>query len=327
MNRTLVLFLTASALAFAQPPTGGWRRAADPVPQATQPTPPAQSADPEPVDRSDAFGQPAGQQVPVNRPAYGLPPELTVRPGTYLTVRLNQALSSDGNRPGDTFVGSLAQPLVVDGVVLAHRNQLVYGRVADAQRARSGAPSRLGLELSSITLADGSQVPIRSQMVVNRGGTTPTDVQVATVGATTATGAAIGAMAGWGTGAAIGAGVGALAGIAGVAMTKNRPTVLYPEDALTFALVEPVTISTHNAHAFRFVGPDDYDRPAVQTRLQRRPVAVAPAPYPYAYPYAYPYPWYGGVSVVVGPRWGYGYGYGYGYGRYGWGGPRYRRWW
>jgi hypothetical protein len=318
MNRTLVLLLTATALSFAQPPTGGWRRAADPPPQQTQ------SSDPEPVDRSDAFGQPAGEQaLAANRPAYGLPPELTVRPGTYLTVRLNQALSSDGNHPGDTFVGSLAQPLVVDGVVLAHRNQLVYGRVAEAQRARSGAPSRLGLELSSITLADGSQVPIRSQMVVNRGGTTPTDVQVATVGATTATGAAIGAIAGWGTGAAIGAGVGALAGIAGVAMTKNRPTVLYPEDALTFAVIEPVTVSTHNTHAFRFVGPEDYDRPPVQTtRLQPRPPVVAPAPYPY--PYAYPYPWYGGVSVVVGPRWGYGYGYGYG--RYGWGGHHYRRW-
>lgn len=316
MHRTLVFFLTATAIAFAQPPTGGWRRAGDPAPQTAQP------ADPEPVDRSDAFGQPAGQQPPASRPPYGLPPELTIRPGTYLTVRLNQALSSDGSRPGDTFVGSLAQPIVVDGVVLAHRNQLVYGRVVEAQRARSGAPSRLGLELSSLTLADGSQVPIRSQMVVNRGGTTPTDVQVATVGATTATGAAIGAMAGWGTGAAIGAGIGALAGVAGVAMTKNRPTVLYPEDALTFALIEPVTVSTHNTHAFRFVGPEDYDRPSVQTtRLQPRPRAVVPAPYPY--PYAYPYPWYGGVSVVIGRR----YGYGYGYGRYGWGGPRYRRWW
>ena len=194
MNRTLVLLLTATALAFAQPPTGGWRRAADPPPPTTQ------SADPEPIDRSESFGQAADQHAaPANRPAYGLPPELTVRPGTYMTVRLNQALSSDGNHPGDTFVGSLAQPLVVDGVVLAHRNQLVYGRVAEAQRARSNAPSRLGLELSSITLADGSQVPVRSQMIVNRGGTTPTDVQVATVGATTATGAAIGAMAGWGT--------------------------------------------------------------------------------------------------------------------------------
>jgi hypothetical protein len=313
MNRTLALFFTATALAIAQPPTGGWRKAGD------TPLPVNQAPDPEPVDQSDAFGQPAGQQPPGNRPAYGLPPELTVRPGTYLTVRLNQVLSSDRSHPGETFVGSLAQPVVVDGVVLAHRNQLVYGRVADAERARSDRPSRLGLELSSLTLADGSQVPIRSQMVVNRGGRTPADAQVATVGMTTATGAAIGAWAGWGTGAAIGAGVGAVAGLAGVMMTRNRPTVLYPEDALTFALVEPLTVSTHNSHAFRFVGPEDYDQPPARTRLQPRP-RPAPAPYPVYGPYAYPYPYYGGVSVVIGRGW-------WGYPGRGWWGPRYRRWW
>ncbi len=307
MNRSLVLFLAASALAFAQPPTGGWRRASDPAPsvnqQASQPQP-AQQADPEPVDRFDAFGQPDAQQPAPARPSYGLPPELTVRAGTYLTVRLNQVLSSDRNHPGDTFAGSLAQPIVVDGVVLANRNQLVYGRVVEAERARSDRPSRLGLELNGITVADGNQLPIRSQLVLNQGGRAPGEAQFATVAATTATGAAIGSWAGWGTGAAIGAGVGAVAGLAGVMMTRNQPTILYPETTLTFALVEPVTISTHNTHAFRFVGPEDYDQPPNQTQLQPRPRAVR-APYPAYAPYPYPYPYYG-VSVVVGSPWGWG---------------------
>jgi hypothetical protein len=322
MIRTLFLLFTAAAFAFAQPPTGGWRRAGD----AQQP-PVGPPADPEPVDRSDAFGQPAaGQQSPENRPRYGLPPELTLRPGTYLTVRLNQTLSSDRNRPGDTFVGSLAQPIVVDGVVVAHRNQLVYGRVADAERARSSHPSRLGLELSSATLADGSQVPIRSQLAGSQGATTPTDMQVATVATTTAAGAVIGGMAGRGSGAAIGAGLGAMAGLAGVMMTRNRPTILYPESVVTFVILEPLTISTGNApHAFRFVGPEDYNRPPARADLQPRPRVVA-GPYPAYYP-----PYYGGVSVVIGRPWGWGrgwggWGYG-GYGRYGgWGRGR-GRWW
>jgi hypothetical protein len=322
MNRTLILLLTAAAFALAQPPTGGWRRAGD-----TQQPPIGPAGDPEPVDRSDAFGQPAGQQQPTeNRPRYGLPPELILRPGTYLTVRLNQTLHSDRNRPGDTFVGSLAQPIVVDGVVVAHRNQLVYGRVADAERARSDRPSRLGLELSSVTLADGAQVPIRSQLAGQQGGTTPTDVQVATVATTTATGAAIGAVAGWGKGAAIGAGVGAMAGLAGVMMTRNRPTILYPESVVTFAVLEPLTVSTRNApHAFRFVGPEDYNQPPLRAGVQPRPRVVA-APYPAYYP-----PYYGGVSVVVGRPWGWGWGGGGwgGYRRYpGWGWGRGRgRWW
>jgi hypothetical protein len=318
MTRVLVFILTAATLALAQPPSGGWRRAGDPPPQQQPPVGP--QSDPEPVDRSDAYGQPAGPHQPANdRPRYGLPSELTVKPGTYLTVRLNQTLSSDRNRPGDSFVASLLQPVVVDGVVVANRNQLVYGRVVEAERARSDRPSRLAVELTGITLADGTQAPIRSQLAMQEGGTMPRDAQFGTVATTTAVGAGIGAMAGWGKGAAIGAGVGAMAGLAGVMMTRNRPTVLYPETALTFAVTEPLVVTTGNApHAFRFVGPEDYNQPARD--IQPRP-PVTRAPYPVWYPYPYP-PYYGGVSVVIGRPYGWGYGWG-GRGRWG----RYGRWW
>jgi hypothetical protein len=257
---------------------------------------------------------------PSARQSYGPPPEVTLRPGTFVTVRINQMLSSDHNQPGDTFVGSLAQPLVVDGIVVANRNQMIYGRVAEAQRAHSDRPSRLGLELTSLTLADGSQVPIRSQLAARQGGRTPTDVQVGTVATTTIAGAAIGGIAGYGTGAAAGAGIGAIAGIAGVMLTRNRPTVIYPESALTFAILSPLTISTAAApQAFRFVGPEDYPsqgsvRAGLQPRPQGMPAYPVYGPYPYPYPYYAPYPYYGGVSVYVGPRWGYGY---YGHRRYG----------
>ena len=318
MNRFLALVLASSGLVLAQsqPSSGGWRRVGDrpqePPPATTEPSP---QQDPEPVDRSDAYGQP---QASPSRPAYGLPAELMLKPGTYLTIRLGQPLSSDRNLPGDTFVASLAQPVVVDGVVIANRNQMVYGRVAEAERAHSDRPSRLGLELTSITLADGAQAPVRSQLVGRRGGTTPTGEQVGTVAATTGVGAVVGAAAGYGTGAAIGAGVGAIAGIAGVILTRNHPTILYPETALTFAIQEPLTISTVRApQAFRFVGPEDYEQAPVNAELHRRPSAPAPYsyaayPYPYYASYPYWYPYYG-VSVVIGPR--------YGWGRFG-----YRRW-
>jgi len=292
--------------------------------------------DPEPVDRSDSFGQPVVQEpqqeaqrqigpdsqaAMANRPAYGLPPQVTLRPGTYVTVRTEQTLSSDHNQPGDTFIGSLAQPVVVDGVVVAQRNQMVYGRVAEAEHSRGDHPSRLALELTSMTLADGTQVPIRSQLVGRTGGTTPAGQQVGTVATTTAVGAMVGAVAGWGTGAAIGAGVGAAAGLAGVLMTRNHPTVVYPETALTFAVQAPVEISTSRApQAFRYVGPEDYNQAPLNAELQRRPVPAAypayAAPYPYygGYPYYYggyyPYPYYGGFGVVIGRSYGYGGHYG-----------------
>lgn len=345
MTRLALIVLAASGLVFAQtqPPSGGWRRVGDPPPPpppapaaqtpAAQP-PAAQGQDPEPVDRSDAYGQP-GQtapapitapmedpqaappaQPPSNRPVYGLPAEVTLKPGTYLTARMGQALSTDHNQPGDTFVAHLAQPIVVDGVVVAQRGQTVYGRVAEVHKQSSGNPSRLGLEITSITLADGTQVPIRSQLIVRTGGRTPAGVQAGTVAATTGIGAAVGAAADWGTGAAIGAGAGAIAGLAGVILTRNHPSVVYPETALTFAVESPVTISTARApQAFRFVGPEDYNQP-YNAELQPRPAprpAFYGAPYaayPYPYPYAYaPYPYWGwgpSFGVVIGRGWGWG---------------------
>ncbi len=347
-----VLFVAAAGTVLAQqsqPPAGGWRRASDPPPvtQSTPQSPAAQmpagipqSQDPsEPVDRSDSYGQPmpqgqqpmpqgqqpmppdemqqppaAGQQT-MRRPGYGLPAQVILRAGTFVTIRTNQPLSSDHNQPGDTFSGTLAQPIVVDGILLANRGQMVYGRVAQAQRAKSDRPSQLGLELVSLTTADGNQIGIKSQLVARQGGRTPGEVQAGTVVGTTAVGAAIGAAAGWGTGAAIGAGAGAAAGIIGVLLTRNHETIVYPETALTFRMETSVAVQTGNSpQAFRYVGPEDYNHP-VQTQLGPRPAGPpapgyyygAPAPYPYPYPY-YPYYWGPSVSVFWGPSF-YGRGF------------------
>ena len=131
--------------------------------------------------------------------------------------------------------------------------------------------------------------------VVQRNGQTSVGSDVGAVGATTAMGAAIGAAADWGRGAAIGAGAGAAAGLVGVLLTRGRPTVVYPESLLTFRLESPVTVDlTHAPQAFRYVGPDDFDRPVQTTMARRRrcragrptvlPTVLAYGPGPYAYP-------------------------------------------
>jgi len=286
------------------------------------------------VDRSDAYGQPVqgppqqnpgdpqlGQPPapprdrPAYRPPYGLPSEVTLKPGTFVTIRTNQPLSSDHNQPGDTFSGTLLQPVVVDGLVVAQRGEAVYGRVAESQKAHGGNSSRLGLELTSLTLADGTQVPVRTQLIARQGSTTPTGQQVGTVATTTAIGAAVGATADYGRGAAIGAGAGAAAGIVGVLLTRNHPTVLYPETALTFRIEAPVVINTaHAPQAFRYVGPEEYNRPPIDSQLRPRPVGPPPGYY-YGPGYSPYYPYYFGPRVVVGWGPGYFYGYGRGFGR------------
>jgi len=297
-------------------------------PQDVQQGPPQDIPQGPPQDTPPAYAPPnmGPQNMPQNgppsqangRPAYGLPSEVTLQAGTYVTARINQPLSSDRNLVGDTFTGTLIQPVVVNGIVVAHRGQTVYGRVTLVEKHHGDKPSRLGLELTGMTLADGTQAPIKSQLVTRQGGTTPGGIEAGTVVGTTAVGAAIGGAVGWGTGAAIGAGAGAIAGLAGVFATHNHPTVLYPETVLMFQVSAPLTFASGNAQAFHYVGPNEYGNgPGVQMTMQQpRPPGygysyAAPyggyAPYPYGYPYpyyGYPYyPYWGGVGFYFGgPR-------------------------
>ena len=234
-------------------------------------------------------------------------------------------LSSDHNQPGDPFTATLASPLVVDGVVVARRGQTIAGRVSDAEKAgRVKGTSRLGLELTELTLADGQRVPMRTQLIVRGGGTSHGN-DAAAIGGTAAMGAAIGAAVDWGTGAAIGAGAGAAAGLIGVLLTRGRPTEVYPEMALTFRIEAPIAVSTDRApQAFQYVQQGDYDHaPTLRARPPAMAAAPAPAPAVVVAPY-YGYgpgwwgPWYGwGYPYAsFGFYYGRGYGYGYGHGYY-----------
>ncbi len=61
-------------------------------------------------------------------PQASVPPQLSVPAGTFITVRVNQFLSSDRNGQGDPFSASLVQPLVVNGVVVAEPGQTIAGQ-------------------------------------------------------------------------------------------------------------------------------------------------------------------------------------------------------
>ncbi len=271
---------------------------------APPPPPPPDQSGPLPPAPTPQYQQPAPppQSATRGRPA-NLPEALTIPAGTVIQVRTSDWLSSDRNKTGDEFIATLAQPIVVDGWVVMRRNQNIIGHVTDAKRAgRVKGVSRLQLDLSQLTLVDGQLLPVQTTLL-NASAGTSNGRDAAAIGLTTGTGAAIGAAAAGGTGAAIGAGAGFVASVAGVLLTRGKPTIIPPEDVLTFRLENPVTISTVRSNvAFRPVTSQDY----AQTRpAPPRPRLVRPYPPPYgyyAYPYGpYPYPAY------------YGY-----YGRWGW---------
>jgi type II secretory pathway pseudopilin PulG len=244
---------------------------------------------------------------------YTVPDTLTLPAGTLVQVRTTGWLSSDGNKVGDNVILTLDQPLVVDGLVVARRGQTVTGRVVTAEKAgRVKGVSKLAISLSQLTLVDGQLVDVQTALIKASGGHSNGRDALAVTG-TTGFGAAVGAAAAGGSGAAIGAGAGFVAGIAGVLLTRGRPTIIPPESQLTFRVEAPIAISTvHGQVAFHPVTPEDYGTNG-RARAQRRYVGPGPyyppPPYAYAYPYGYGYPYpyvYPGLYVGYYGGWGWG---------------------
>jgi len=324
---------------------------ADRPPQNSQPqtqdqqTPPMtapQYSNRPPISRDQVPANPQqyGQQYPPspNRPPSAndsndqyapLPALLTIPAGTVVIMRINEPLSSDHNQIGDRFTGVLDQPIVVNGWVVARRGQTVMGQVKSVQKAgRVKGVSQLGVELTDLTLVDGQQAPVLTELWKASGGTSH-GADAATIVGGTGLGAAIGAAADWGRGVAIGAGAGAVAGIGAVLLTRGRPTILEPESQLTFRLVDPVKVdTTHSQQAFMPVSQEDFEggrggRPTLRyagNGYYGYP-GYAPAPCGYYYPC-----YYGPAYVGIYPAFGWGWGWGGGfYGRGWYGGRGFRR--
>jgi len=271
----------------------GQQQAPAPESQA-QPKYPSQGADKPPYDkdrrtRDDRNGQSRQDQPstavqfqsenPPQAPAQ-LPSVLTIPAGTILLIRTNDFLSSDRNQIGDQFTAVLEQPIVVSGWVVARRGQVLIGQVKAAQKAgRIKGVSQLGLELTDLTVVDGRQVPILTELWKTSAGTSHGQ-DAATITGTTGFGALIGAAADWGRGAAIGAGAGAAVGIGAVLLTRGRPTEVLPETPLSFQLVDPVKVDTASQQAFLPVTQRDFDGDRGE---HHRPRLAA----------GYPGPWYG----------------------------------
>ena len=194
---------------------------------------------------AQAAGNNASQQTADNSQQQAAParvPEtLTVPAGRVLTVRLADELGSKISQPGQTFGGTLARAVEVNGEAAIPAGARVEGEVVNAKPlGRFAGGAQLQLKLDSVRV-NGQQMPVQTavftQTVKGKGKRTG-----AMVGGGAGLGALIGGLAGGGKGAAIGAVAGAGAGTAGTAMTGNKEIVLPAESAVAFALKEPLKI-------------------------------------------------------------------------------------
>jgi hypothetical protein len=162
-----------------------------------------------------------------------------------LTIRLNERISSQDIKPGDTVSATLEAPLMSGGNIIAPAGSEVLGSVVDASTAkRAGIHGEVDLRFYTIVKPNGERVAIDAIVVTEHGGSqirsnnyvvdAARGVGVAAIG--TAGGALAGTALGAifsaaGSGAALGTAVGAAAGIS-YALWRTGKVVELPKGSL-----------------------------------------------------------------------------------------------
>ncbi len=139
--------------------------------------------------------------------------------------------ASSRDARGKRFTVTLETDLVVNGMMVAKAGTRCYGRVANAKQAgRVAGRSVLDLRLSELTI-NGVLVSILTGPYIEAGKSS-----LAKTAKTTATGAAIGAIAG-------DAGKGAAIGATATVLKRGETVVVKPGELMEFQLQQPLTVT------------------------------------------------------------------------------------
>jgi hypothetical protein len=169
-------------------------------------------------------------------------PKIAIPAGSRLRVALVDAVSTKKNSPGDRFLATLAEPVIVGGKIVLQKGTKVRGSIIDVKESgRVKGRASIRLILTEIIRDNGKNLPLSTKpFTAVAESTKKRDAGI--IGGGAGLGAAIGAIAGGGKGAAIGAAAGGGAGTGAVLATRGKDIHYGPETRLTFTLATPVEI-------------------------------------------------------------------------------------
>ena len=230
----LLVILSIGAPAFAQAPDG---------PQTDPPAPAARPA-PVPAQRTAGNGQ-----------------TITVPAGTRLGVTLENGISTNSAKPGDSVYFRSSFPVTINNKVVIPVGSYLRGEVTDSKRpGRVKGKGELRIRLNTLILPNGYTVDLNAEPHSTDAGGTKTDSEgkitgpggkgkdAETVATTTVAGAGIGAIAGGGKGAGIGAGIGGLAGLAAVLLTRGPEAQLPRGSSMDLVLERDLQLEAEQVH-------------------------------------------------------------------------------
>jgi len=167
---------------------------------------------------------------------------VTVPERTAIRVTLDQSVATNRSKPGDHFVATVSEPVVINGKTVIPQGARAKGLVVESRESgRLMRRARLRLALQTVDV-NGQNYDVRTYSHP-RIGRDHKKRNWAWIGGGAAGGAAIGALAGGGTGALIGGPIGAGAGVTVALVTGKKDIKLRAETPLRFELAQPVTIN------------------------------------------------------------------------------------
>jgi len=210
-----------------------------PAPSVAAEKPVAPTPTPQSAERTQ---EPA--RAPELPPAPKVPQfeEVVLPASSVIGLEVDTALSSEKARVEDRVDAKVSRDVMSEGHVVIPAGSRVIGSVTTVERGgKVKTPARLGVRFHTLVLADGREVPLRTEPIY-REGEAPGPDSARKIGGAAVGGAILGAIIGGGKGAAIGGAVGAGGGSAIVMAGDRSAATLAPGAIVNVHLSAPVTL-------------------------------------------------------------------------------------
>jgi type IV secretory pathway VirB10-like protein len=184
---------------------------------------------------------PPVETVPAERPVEPELQRIVLPASSVIGLEIETTISSEKAEVEDRVNARVTRDVYADGRLAIPAGSRVLGNVTLVERGgKVKERARLGVRFHTLVIADGRQVPLRTETIY-RDGEPPANDSSRKIGGAAVGGAVLGAILGGGKGAIAGATVGAGAGTAAVMAGGRKPATLTSGSVVTVKLASPVT--------------------------------------------------------------------------------------
>jgi hypothetical protein len=224
---------------------------AAPKPRST-PAPSQTTSTPATAERQTPAPPVSSRPEPVQEPVRAVEPppappvrqfeEVVLPAASVMGLEVETSLSSERTRVEDRVDAKVARDVMADGHVAIPAGSRVIGSVTVVERGgKVKQPARLGVRFHTLVLADGREIPLRTEPIY-REGESPGSESARKIGGAAVGGAILGAIIGGGKGAMIGGATGAAGGTAVVMAGDRNAATLTPGTIVNVRLSAPATL-------------------------------------------------------------------------------------